>query len=217
MQLLIATENEHKLREISRLFADMPQIHLVSLRDYSDLKLPPETGLTMRENARIKADYCARATGLPSLADDSGIEVDALNGEPGVYSARWAEGSDADRMHALVARVKDVPVESRTARYRCAVCLSRLEPANSGNQSNSTENDLIREEVEAICEGRIIDTPRGHNGFGYDPVFEIIEATGTGEQWIGYTMAEVPPGIKAQVSHRARAVAAIKPYLLALV
>jgi XTP/dITP diphosphohydrolase len=196
VKILLATANEHKVREIRDLLHDVSNVEVVSLRDFPDLQLPPETGLTMRENARIKAEYCAHAAGLPALADDSGIEVDALNGEPGVYSARWVEGSDADRTQALLNRLHGIPLEERTARYRCAICLAR-------------PNGCI-DETEAVCEGRINFAPRGRHGFGYDPIFEITAATGAPARWEGRTMAEVPPEVKAQVSHRARAVESIK-------
>ncbi|MDQ3814490.1 MAG: non-canonical purine NTP pyrophosphatase [Armatimonadota bacterium] len=206
MKLLLATANPHKLREIVELLQDVSNLEIVSLRDFPDVELPPETGLTMRDNARLKAEHCARVTGLLSLADDSGIEVDALDGRPGVHSARWVEGSDADRTQALLDRLKEVPNDQRTARYRCVICAARPD-TNSGQLSIT--------ETEATCEGRITDQPRGHNGFGYDPIFEITAATGAPSEWIGRTIAEAPPAIKAQVSHRARALAAMKPQLIA--
>jgi len=205
MKLLLATANPHKLHEIAALLQDVPGLELVSLQDFPAVVMPDETGLTMRDNARLKAEHCTRMTGLPSLADDSGIEVDALNGAPGVYSARWVEGSDADRTQALLDRLRGVPAEGRTARYRCAVCAAKI--AADAAEPSFTE-------VEAICEGRITDAPRGQNGFGYDPIFEITAATVAPPEWLGRTMAEAPPALKAEVSHRARAVAAIKPHLL---
>jgi XTP/dITP diphosphohydrolase len=199
VKLLLATANAHKVREIGDLLRDVPDLEIVSLNALPDLQLPPETGLTMRDNARIKAEYCAHASGLPALADDSGIEADALNGAPGVYSARWIEGSDADRTQALLNRLRGIPPERRTARYRCAICLAR-------------PNGCI-DETEAVCEGSITIAPRGHQGFGYDPIFEITPATGAPARWQGCTMAEVPPEVKAQLSHRARAVEMMKPRL----
>jgi len=199
MKLLIATANAHKLHEIAEMLAPVPGIEHISLRDFPTLELPLETGATMRENARIKAEYCAQATGLTALADDSGIEVDALGGAPGVISARWYEGSDADRTLALLHRLDATGAPDRTARYRCALCLARP--------------DGTTEETEGTCEGRLNDGPRGENGFGYDPIFEITAATGTPVEYIGTTMAEAPPALKAQVSHRARAVAAMVPVL----
>ncbi|MBV9864478.1 MAG: non-canonical purine NTP pyrophosphatase [Abitibacteriaceae bacterium] len=209
--LLIATANPHKLHEITSLLSDLSTIKLVSLRDFPDLEMPPEDGLTMRDNARIKADYCAQATGLVALADDSGIEVDALGGAPGVHSARWVEGTDADRTNALLEKLREVPPEQRTARYRCVICVAKV--AAPAGQSVKRGTTLHRMETEATCEGRITDDWRGENGFGYDPVFELTPATGAPGQWVGHTLAEAPPEIKAQISHRARAIAAIKPNL----
>src|SRR5436853_2569909 len=123
MELLLATANAHKIHELAALLAEAP-LEIVSLRDFPGVKLPAETGATMSENARLKAEFCARATGLPALSDDSGIEVDFLDGAPGVYSARWVEGSDAERTQALLDRLQNVPNEARTARYRCAICVA---------------------------------------------------------------------------------------------
>lgn len=209
MKLLIATGNAHKLEEICDLLRGVADLEIVSLRDFPDLEMPPETGATMRENARIKAWHCARESGLPSLADDSGIEVRALDDAPGVHSARWIEGSDEDRMFALLRRMENIGVrmsthveeEARAARYRCAICLCF---------SNGAEL-----ESEATCEGRITFAPRGANGFGYDPIFEITEATGAPDEWLGLTMAEAPPQVKAQVSHRARALRILVQQILA--
>lgn len=203
--LLIATANTHKLREITELLRDLPGLELVSLRDYPNLEMPPEDGPTMQANARIKAEYCTQVTGLPALADDSGIEVATLGGAPGVHSARWVAGSDADRTNALLARLHGLPPEQRGARYRCALCVVRVD----------SESQFQVIETEATCEGAITDAWRGENGFGYDPIFEITAATGTPAQWLGLTIAEAPPEVKAQVSHRARAIAALKPQLLA--
>lgn len=190
MKLLLATANAHKIREIEDLLA-ASEIQLVSLRDFPDIEMPEETGTTMAANARIKALYCAEKTGLPSLADDSGIEVDFLNGEPGVYSARWVEGSDEDRTLAILSRLAGVPDDGRSARYRCVICVA------------SPTGTVL--ESEAVCEGRINHAPRGQNGFGYDPIFEITGSTGTAPEWMGKTFAEAPPEVKADVSHRARA------------
>jgi len=198
MKLLLATANPHKIREIAGLLADAP-VEIVSLRDFPDVELPEETGATMSENARLKAEHCARATGLPSLADDSGIEVDALGGAPGVYSARWIAGTDEDRTNALLGRLQSVPDDARGTRYRCVICV-----AFPGGEVLETE---------ATCEGNITRAPRGANGFGYDPIFEITPATGAPHEWIGKTMAEAPPEVKAMVSHRARAVRAMSEKL----
>lgn len=205
MRLLLATGNVHKLHEFLELLRDVPIIKIVSLRDFPDIEMPEETGLTMRDNARLKAEHCARVTGLPSLADDSGIEVDALGGAPGVHSARWVEGTDEERTRALLERLRDVPDERRTAHYRCAICVALPD----GDTVNVIES-------EATCEGRITPAPRGDNGFGYDPVFELTNETGALMQWIGKTMAEAPSAVKAQISHRARALRMLQPQLRGL-
>jgi XTP/dITP diphosphohydrolase len=197
MQLLIATANTHKVEEISGLLG--ADYELASLREFPGLEMPAETGVTMAQNARIKALACAQASSLPALADDSGIEVDALDGAPGVYSARWVEGSDADRTQALLDKLADVAEGARGARYRCAICIAY------------PDGRLL--EAEGTCEGRIVFGPRGENGFGYDPIFEIIQATGAPFAYEGRTMAEIPPEIKAQISHRARALTQIKSML----
>lgn len=200
MKLLLATTSQHKLEEIRALLADVP-LELLTLRDFPDLEMPEETGDTMAANARLKAEAGARATGLLCLADDSGLEVDALNGAPGVHSARWVEGSDEDRMHALLDRMQDVPDERRNARYRCASCLASPE--------------AVQTQVEATCSGRIARAPQGSNGFGYDPIFQLTPISGVPPEYIGQTMAQAPPKLKAAISHRARAVLLLKPELRA--
>ena len=204
MLLLLATANVHKVRELQSLLADVPGLQLVSLRDYPEIEMPPEDGSTMRDNARIKALHCARASGLPALADDSGIEVDALDGRPGVHSARWLEGSDQDRMRALLKAVRESGSPNRAARYRCAISLAVPQPGG----------EIVCHETESSCEGLIGDEPRGQNGFGYDPIFTITPQTGAPQEWIGRTMAEVPNKVKAQVSHRARAIGLMKEVML---
>lgn len=191
MKLVIATTSAHKIRDIRALLADVPGLQVLALSDFAPIEEPEEDSATVAENARIKAEYYARHTGLPTLADDSGLEVDALNGEPGVRSARWVEGSDQDRTRALLERMRSVPDEERSARYRCALCLI------------ASASTCI--ELEASCEGRIGREELGSNGFGYDPIFELTRETGAPEH-IGQTMAQVAPEVRAQVSHRARAV-----------
>jgi XTP/dITP diphosphohydrolase len=210
LTLLLATGNQHKVGEMRGLLQDLP-VEIVSLAEFPELEMPEETGDTMRENARIKAVHCARETGLASIADDSGIEVDALNGAPGVRSARWIEGSDAARTNGLLQAIKGVPQVERTARYRCAICL-----AWPLGELLSYQQELSLEEVEATCEGQVGFEWRGTHGFGYDPVFVITAATGLPDEWVGHTMAEIPPALKAQISHRARAIALMRPTLAAL-
>ena len=200
MLILLATTSAHKAREIAELLRDVPDLTLETLADYPATEAPDEDGASMRENARIKAEFYAQHFQTRVLADDSGLEVDALDGAPGVRSARWIEGSDADRVTGILAELDGVPEAGRGARYRCALCL--FDPSCLENKG-----DII--ETEGVCEGAIHLQRAGEGGFGYDPIFEITLATGADAGWVGQTMAQVPPEIKAQVSHRARAVRAL--------
>jgi XTP/dITP diphosphohydrolase len=191
-KLLIATHNRGKLREYADLLAGLP-LTLVTPDDLGlDLDVA-ESGATYADNARLKASAYAQASGLLTLADDSGLEVDALDGAPGVRSARYALGDDADRVTALLRALADagVPDERRSARFRCVIALVAPD-----GRSWSAEGE---------CAGRIIDTPRGSGGFGYDPIFYIPSHY--------CTMAELPAEEKNRISHRARAAQAIRPVL----
>lgn len=191
--VVLATRNSGKVREIREILADSPMV-LRSLERYFDVADPEETGQTFLENARLKAMYYARATGELALADDSGLEVDALDGRPGIHSARYA-GMDQDERannRRLIQELADVPASARTARFRCAVCLA------------DAERPLL--EAEGSIEGRIIDEPRGQNGFGYDPHFLVPE--------IGVTTAELSFSEKARISHRGRALRALAEKLV---
>lgn len=199
MKLVIATSNAGKLREMQALLSPALPWEIVSLAAFPPFEMPLEDGDTMAANARIKAIFCAEKLQLPCLADDSGLEVDALNGEPGVHSARWHPGTDADRGAALLARLQDIPANQCTARFRCTLCLA------------VSEDDLHEE--EATCDGRIARAPRGDNGFGYDPIFEISTASHSQPSLIGKTMAEITTSQKAELSHRARAVGLLLNYL----
>jgi nicotinate (nicotinamide) nucleotide adenylyltransferase/non-canonical purine NTP pyrophosphatase (RdgB/HAM1 family) len=186
-RLLIATTNRGKLAELSVLAAALAAETIAP--DDIGLSLDvPERGSTFAENAAAKASAYAEASGLPALADDSGLEVDALGGEPGVASARWVAGTDHDRRQALLARMGGVPLDDRTARYRSAAALSW-----PGGPCRI---------AEGVVEGRIALAPRGHGGFGYDPLF-LVEDGGYGGH---VTMAELPAAEKNRLSHRARAV-----------
>jgi XTP/dITP diphosphohydrolase len=191
MKLVIATSNTGKLKEMQQLLSSTSW-EIVSLADFPPFEMPPENGETMAQNARIKAVFCAHKLQCACLADDSGLEVDALNGEPGIHSARWHPGTDQERSAALLQRLKDVPLAERAARFRCTLCLA-------------WDSEKI-DEAEATCEGRIALSPRGDNGFGYDPIFEITSQTGAAPALIGQTMAEIVASEKANLSHRARAV-----------
>jgi XTP/dITP diphosphohydrolase len=192
MRLLIATHNRGKLREYQELLTGLP-IELVTLDDVGIRDDVEETGETFVENARVKATAYARASGLLTIADDSGLQVDALGGEPGVCSKRYAgEGkSDADRVEFLLAKLRDVPAGKRTARFRCAIAIAS--PIGKVSETDGT------------CEGEIAFAPRGINGFGYDPVFYMAER--------GKTMAELPAEEKNKISHRARASESAKKIL----
>lgn len=182
--LLLATTNVHKIGEYRSLFAGIP-FHLLSLRDVHIDTDVEETGTTFAENAELKALTYAKLSGLLSLADDSGLEIDAMNGAPGVYSARFAgrDATYAERFRLILEQLKDVPVEQRTARFRCAITIA--EPSG------------YYRTVEGVIEGIITDAPRGEHGFGYDPIFLVPE--------LGKTTAELAPEQKNGISHRGQA------------
>jgi XTP/dITP diphosphohydrolase len=182
--LLLATTNPHKLEEFRVIFADLP----FYLRSLNDLNLGidvEETGSTFEENARLKALAYARASGMLTLADDSGLEIDALGGAPGVYSARFLgpDVSYEERFRVILERLRGLPPEQRTARFRCVIGLA--EPSG------------LYRSVTGVVEGQIADAPRGEHGFGYDPIVLIPE--------LGKTMAELTPEVKNRISHRGRA------------
>lgn len=175
---VIATHNKNKLKELQRILTPL-NINVTT----AELDEVEETGTTFAENAFLKADAACRQTGLPAVADDSGLMVDALNGEPGVYSARYAgEGAnDSDRIQKLLLNMKDVPTEKRTAKFVCAVCC--VYPNGE------------RIDVQGECPGTIAFAPQGDGGFGYDPVFLV------GRKSFG----ELSAGEKDSISHRGRA------------
>jgi len=191
-RLVIATGNRHKCSEIAEFLHGMP-ISLTSLADYPSLKPPDETGTTFEENAVLKARYYCERLGVASVADDSGIVIDALNGAPGVYSARYAgEGcSDNDNNAKVLAALREVPPPERTARY---ICVAALALPDDGVDT-----------VTGIVEGRIAAKLCGTNGFGYDPMF-IPEGHDR-------TFGELDPAIKASMSHRFRAFAGLRRIL----
>lgn len=194
MRLLLATHNQGKRREW-RALLDGLDIELLLPDDLGLHDDVEETGETYTENALIKARALAAASGLPTLADDSGLEVDALDGAPGVRSARYHLGTDAIRYRALLKALDYVPLEERGARFRCIAAL--VIPG---------EADAAREYItEGICEGIISFEPRGEGGFGYDPVFYLFEYS--------CTMAQLTEAEKNRISHRARAAQAMRPIL----
>jgi len=194
-RLLVATTNRGKQREFVELLADWPG-QIVFPQDLGiDIEVE-ETGQSFAENAAQKATVYAQAAGRPTLADDSGLEVDALDGAPGIYTARYAGpgAGDEDRYNKLLAALGDMPMPQRTARFRCAVAIAYP--------------DGRVDVAEGTCEGVIAFSPRGENGFGYDPVFYLPERE--------CTMAQLPPEFKNTFSHRARALQAARPLLDAL-
>ena len=186
-RLVLATRNSGKVREISAVYADLGA-RLSGLEDWPELGDLPEEGETYAENAASKALTVARATGYPALADDSGVEIDALGGGPGVRSRRLLgdAASDEVRNAYVVSQLAGLPASRRGARYRAVIAVA-------------TPDGRV-ETFEGVCEGAIAERPRGMGGFGYDPIFEIA-----GD---GRTMAEVPIEVKNEISHRARALRA---------
>ncbi len=191
-ELVLATFNAGKLRELGVLLAAPGRV-LRPLAEFPGASEPAETGATLLDNARLKAEAALRHTGLPALADDSGLEVDALGGAPGPRSARFAgeRADDAANLALLLERLRAVPAGARGARFR-TVCVARFPDGD--------------ERVgEGVLEGFITVAPRGSGGFGYDPVFEVAGS--------GRTLAELGPEEKNAISHRARALRALARWL----
>lgn len=189
MRIVLASGNRGKLREFAALLAPLgfdvvPQSEL-------GIETPPETGTTFVDNALLKARYASRAAQLPAIADDSGIEVDALDGRPGIYSARYAgeHADDEANLRKLLEELKDTSDNARTARYRCSIVFV-------GNADDPSP--VI---ADGVWEGRILTEPRGTGGFGYDPIFLPLNTL--------QSVAEMPAADKNQVSHRAKALRAL--------
>lgn len=192
-QLLLATSNRGKIAELQALIG--PAADVVSLSDLG-IESPEETGATFEENAVLKARHGAAASGLVTVADDSGIEVDALGGAPGIRSARYAgEPADDDsNRQRLLRELADVPAARRTARFVCAIAVA-------------TPEGTVRT-FHGALEGRVTDTPRGDGGFGYDPLMELPD---------GRTVAQLSPEEKNAISHRGAALRNALPYLHAVI
>lgn len=193
LNLLIATRNAGKISEIAELLADLP-VNLKSLNDFSNIIEPEETGATFAENAELKARSYALQTGFTALADDSGLEVAALGGAPGVFSARYAgaRATDAERIFKLLNKLSNA--ENRSAQFVCAMAIAG-------------ESGEIKFTGEGVCKGVLSTKARGENGFGYDPIFV--------PEGFSETFGELSGSIKREISHRARAMNKIIAYLRA--
>ena len=195
-RLVVGTRNAKKGREMHELLAPFA-IHTLTLAEFPTAGEVDETGTTFAENAALKASEYARQTGEWVIADDSGLAVDALGGRPGVYSARYAgpQATDEDNNRLLLAELAHVPLEKRTAHYVAHIALA--DPTGE-----------IRARAEDYCRGRILTAEQGTGGFGYDPLFEIVE--------YHQTFGRLAPVVKACLSHRARALRAILPQVIKL-
>ena len=195
-KLLVATHNRGKVREFADMLTEF-EVTWASLDDVAVTMDVDETGTTFRENSVLKARAYAAETGMLTLADDSGLEVDGLDGAPGVYTARYggASLSHRERYELLLENLEGVPWEARTARFRCVITLA--DPSGE-----------ILAEAEGVCEGLIAMSAAGSGGFGYDPVFYLPS--------LQKTMAEVETAVKHQISHRGLALKALLPQLRAI-
>lgn len=199
MKLFLATRNAGKIREMRAILEQQKwagEIELHTGQEFPELQEPEETGGTFAENARLKASAYARATGMVALADDSGLAVDALHGQPGVQSARYGK-DDTDRIQRLLGALEEIKdAEARSAYFACALAVA----APDGH---------ILAESQGRLDGYIAEEPRGGHGFGYDPVFHVPE--------LGCRLAEAEPEVKNRISHRSRAMEEILPKLEAIV
>jgi XTP/dITP diphosphohydrolase len=184
-EIVIASKNKGKIREIREIYADLP----VSIVEQAGLPDVVEDGDSFSANARKKAVEIARHTGKWALADDSGLEVDALGGAPGIHSARWSGGGDEANNDKLLAELRDVPAPARTARYRAVVVVA-------------SPDGRVVAEADGSCEGLIGFVRKGTGGFGYDPLFVVPQ--------FGTTMAELPAETKHSISHRGEALRRLK-------
>ena len=197
-KLVLATRNQGKITEFRRILDALAPgaIELIGVDQFPDLVDVDETGSTFEENSLLKARYTCHATGLPAIADDSGLCVDALNGDPGIFSARWAgaHGNDQANLEKVLAQLKDVPDEKRTAHFMCVASLVLPDG---------------REQVaEGRFEGHILHTPVGENGFGYDPIFQPLG--------LRISSAQMSAEEKDLVSHRGKSLRSIAPHVIQL-
>jgi XTP/dITP diphosphohydrolase len=191
VKLLIATTNPGKVREIRGILEGAP-VELLSLDALPPVAEPEETGSTFAENARLKALYYANATGLPSVADDSGLEIDALDNAPGIHSARWHGTDYSIKFRKIQELLRERGVTTSRARFVCAVALA--------------SDRRLEYEAEGMVEGEIAPEPRGLHGFGYDPIFYYPP--------LGRTLGETEDAVKATLSHRGEAFRKVREYLI---
>ena len=196
MKLVIATNNKNKIREIRDKFADIVGLELIPLNDFPGPPEVIEDGNSFRENAYKKALETANYTGYPSMADDSGLAVDALNGRPGIFSARYGgeSATDTDRNRMILEEMRGISASERNARFICVIAIVFTDGRSFF--------------AERTCEGVIAETMKGEHGFGYDPIFHLPE--------LGKTMAELPLHEKNRISHRAKALEAMREILIKL-
>jgi len=202
-KIVLATKNTGKIAEFERLLSQFtPDVKVLGLADFPDMPEVVESGKTLNENARLKAKTICEFSKLPALADDSGLFIDALGGQPGVYSARWAgyEGVDSKmkdlaNINKALEELKDVPMGSRGAQFRSVVAFCR----------QNLDSSFLEKEELGVLSGQILTQPIGSAGFGYDPIFSPDE--------FDQSLAQLPPRVKDEVSHRGIALRAIAPFL----
>lgn len=210
VEVVLATRNTHKVEELQRIL-EGSDVQILGLDTFPDAPDVPETGVTFADNALLKATAIAISTGLPAIADDSGLCVDVLGGSPGVFSARWSgrHGDDLANLTLLLAQLVDVPSEHRRAHFACAAALvvpTRLDrPDDAGGHDSAVGSQVV---TEGRLEGVLVRGPRGSGGFGYDPIF-----VPDGDE---RTTAQMSPGEKDAISHRGKAFRAMREHLTAL-
>jgi XTP/dITP diphosphohydrolase len=202
-KIVLATKNTGKIAEFERLLSQFtPDVKVLGLADFPDMPEVVESGKTLNENARLKAKAICEFSKLPALADDSGLFIDALGGQPGVYSARWAgyEGVDSKmrdlaNINKALEELKDVPKGSRGAQFRSVVAFCR----------QNLDSTFLEKDELGVLSGQILTQPIGSAGFGYDPIFSPDQ--------FDQSLAQLPPRVKDEVSHRGIALRAIAPFL----
>ena len=202
-KIVLATKNTGKIAEFERLLSEFtPDVKVLGLSDFPDMPEVVESGKTLNENARLKAKAICEFSKLPALADDSGLFIDALGGQPGIYSARWAEYEGVDskmrdlaNINKALEELKDVPKGSRGAQFRSVVAFCR----------QNLDSTFLEKDELGVLSGQILTQPIGSAGFGYDPIFSPDQ--------FDQSLAQLPPRVKDEVSHRGIALRAIAPFL----